>query len=370
MPFRIRLPNFAVSNTKTDGKMKKWILGLFLFATAGAQAQRMTAEEQEAAIRQLTEEVQSLKKERSARAKIKAALPVFSGYMQVRYTYGTDVSEFKMRRVRLSLAGSITPKIDYKLQAEFSGFKLLDAYVDYKPFDELKIKAGQFKVPFSIENTDYSPTRMELLDYPLALQKLMGYSETVGKELLSATGRDTGLSLRGSFFDGGLSYDLGIFNGTGVSASENNKSKDVAARLMLRPAAGLTIAGSCFWGEYGAAHYKRQRSSFGACYDRGPAVLRAECFFGTTGIEGRGDVKSDGFYALAGWRFSPKWLAALRCDTFTADTDARSGTRQTNYTAGISWVPVKHLRLQAEYAHEDLSVRHANGVRMQLTASF
>lgn len=350
--------------------MKKWIIGLFLFAAAGAHAQQMTDEEEQAAIRQLTEEVQSLKQEQSTWAKIKAALPTLSGYAQIRYTYGTDVSEFKLRRVRLSLAGSITPKIDYKLQAELSSFKLLDAYVDYKPFNQLKIKAGQFKIPFSIENTEYTPTRMELLDYPLALQKLMGFSETVGKGIISATGRDTGLSLRGSFFGNILSYDLGVFNGTGVAASENNKSKDVAARLMLRPVEGLTIAGSYFWGEYDTACYARERSSFGACYDRGPLVLRAECFFGTTGIDGQGEVDSDGYYALAGWRFGPKWLLAARYDTFTADVDARSATRQTNYTIGLSWIPLKRIRLQAEYTHEDLSIAHANGVMVQVTASF
>lgn len=350
--------------------MKRFLLLLLLAATCGAQAQQMTADEQSEAIRRLTEEVESLRKEQSAWTKIKSVLPTFSGYAQFRYTYGTDLSEFKMRRVRLSMAGSVTPKIDYRLQVELSGFKLLDVYVDYKPLDQLKIKVGQIRVPFSIENTECAPATMEMLEFPLALQKLMGFSEEVGGEVIRAAGRDTGITLRGDLFGKVLSYDLGLFNGTGIGAGENNKSKDVSARLLLRPVEGLTIAGSYFHGEFGKAYHKRQRTSFGACYDRGAVVVRAEYFLGTTGIGERGEVDSDGCYALLGWRFSPRWTAAVRYDSFTADVDARELTRQTDYTAGLSWTPVKRLRLQAEYAYEDFSVTHVHAARIQLTASF
>ncbi len=350
--------------------MKRFLLLLLLAVTCGAQAQQMTADEQSEAIRRLTEEVQSLRTKQSAWEKIKSALPTFSGYAQIRYSYGTDLSEFKMRRVRLSMAGSVTPKIDYRVQVELAGFKLLDAYVDYKPFDQLKIKAGQFRIPFSIENTECVPTTMEMLEFPLALQKLMGFSEQIGSEVIRAAGRDTGIALRGDLFGRILSYDLGVFNGTGVCTGENNKSKDISARLLLRPVRGLTIAGSYSRGEFGSAFYERQRTCVGACYDRGAVVARAEYFIGTTGIEGSGEVDSDGCYALLGWRFSPRWLAAVRYDSFTADIDARELTTQSDYTAGLSWMPVKRLRLQAEYLYTDYSVTHAHGARIQLTASF
>ena len=137
--------------------MKKLLLALFLVGTFGVQAQTMTQEEMQAQIATLTEEVNTLKKKGETWDKITKALPKISGYVMGRYTYaddaseeGDDLSSFRLRRVRVSLAGDITPKLDYKFQAELAGFKLLDAYFNYKPFDQLKIKAGQFKVPFSI----------------------------------------------------------------------------------------------------------------------------------------------------------------------------------------------------------------------------
>ena len=350
-------------------QMKKLLFGLMLFAALGAKAQQMTAEEQTEAIRQLTEEVNALKTKQSNWEKVKSALPTFSGFMQMRYTYDGDASNFSFRRVRMSMAGTVAKKVDYKLQLELSSFKIIDAFVDYKPFEALKIKAGQFKIPFLIENTDYSPTKMELLDYPMALQKLIGFSEKIGEGTISATGREMGISLHGDLANKILSYDVALFNGTGINTSDNNKSKDVAARLMLRPVQGLTFAASYYWGEYGAAHYVRERYGFAACYDNGPVVARAEYIAGKTGFAD-GDLKSDGYNIVAGYRFCKKWMAAARFDSFTENTDFRSETKQNNYTVGLGWYPAKFLRLQVDYVHEDQAVGHRNVLMTQLTASF
>lgn len=349
--------------------MKKLLIGLFLFAALGAQAQQMTADEQAEAIRQLTEEVNTLKTKQSTWEKVKSALPTFSGFMQMRYTYNGDESDFKFRRIRMSMTGTVAKKVDYKLQVELSSFKLIDAYVDYKPFEALKIKAGQFKIPFLIENTDYSPIKMELLDYPMALQKLIGFSEKVGEGTISATGREMGISLHGDIANKILSYDVALFNGSGINTSDNNKSKDVAARLMLRPVTGLTLAASYYWGEYGSAYYARERYGFAACYDNGPIVARAEYIAGKTGFAD-GDIDSDGFNVVAGYRFCKKWMAAARFDTYTENTAMRSATKQNNYTAGLGWYPTKFLRLQVDYVHEDMAVGNRNVLMTQLTASF
>ena len=200
--------------------------------------------------------------------------------------------------MRLSLSGNIAPKLDYRVQIEFASPKIVDAYLCYRPFDELNLQLGEYKLPFSIENTEYVPLRYEFIEYPLSLCKLMGFNDLCG---LSATGRDMGAQLFGGFFrrDGYsiLNYNIGVFNGEGLNVRDKNKSKDVVARLTLKPAAGLQLAGSYYWGEYGADYLKRVRYGAGACYDRGPVVVRGEYICGTTG-----DLDSEGWYAVAGWR--------------------------------------------------------------------
>ena len=132
------------------------------------------------------------------------------------------------------------------------------------------------------------------------------------------------------------------------------------ARLALRPVAGLQIAGSYYWGEYGADYLKRVRYGAGACYDRGPLVVRAEYICGTTGLSGgSGELDSDGWYAAGGWRATRTLMPVVRYDTFRENTSA-SDSRQTNYTAGLLWQPVKFLRCQLTYTYEDYASRAAS----------
>lgn len=146
------------------------------------------------------------------------------------------------------------------MQIEFASPKIVDAYVRYRPFDQLNFQLGEFKLPFSVENTEYPPLKYEFIEYPLSLRRLMGFDDICG---LSATGRDMGAMLCGSFFKRKdfsiLSYNFGVFNGEGLNIKDKNKSKDIVARLTLRPVAGLQIAGSYYWGEYGADYLKRVR---------------------------------------------------------------------------------------------------------------
>ena len=203
------------------------------------------------------------------------------------------------------------------------------------------------------------PLRYEFIEYPLSLCKLMGFNDLCG---LSATGRDMGAQLFGGFFrrDGYsiLNYNIGVFNGEGLNVRDKNKSKDVVARLTLKPAAGLQLAGSYYWGEYGADYLKRVRYGAGACYDRGPVVVRGEYICGTTG-----DLDSEGWYAVAGWRVTKTLLPAVRYDTFLENT-ARSSSRQTNYTAALTWQPVKYLRCQLNYTYEDYAARDVSGLSL------
>lgn len=305
----------------------------------------------------------ALEAKNSSWEKFLSHLPKISGYIQTGYEWSESSSTFHLKRVRLSLAGDISPKFDYRIQLELCAPKLLDACIQYKPFTQLNFKLGQYKLPFSIDNTDYSPLKLECIEYPLVIRKLVAFNDVCG---VSASGRDMGLTAYGGFFrrDGYciLNYDLGVFNGEGINTRDRNKSKDIVARLTLKPIAGLILSGSYYRGEYGEDYRIRTRYGAGIGYDRGPITVRGEWIGGRTGRSDGGDFDSDGWYVLLGWRATRTLMPVVRYDTFTTDCARRSATHQTNYTAGIAWQPLKYLRCQLNYTYEDYAAGASNNV--------
>lgn len=301
-------------------------------------------------IAQLTARVQQIEQRHKWWDQVISRLPKISGYLQLGYTYSDAVSSFSVKRARVSFAGDLASKLDYRLQIEFASPKIVDAYVRYRPFDELHLQLGEYKIPFTIENTEYSPLTCEFIQDALAMIYLVGLDDLSG---VRSTGRDLGAMISGGFIHRQgrdiLSYNLGVFNGEGINTWDTNKSKDVVARLMVRPVAGLILSGSYYWGEYSKEYFKRTRFSAGVCYDRGLVVVRGEYIGGTTKT-----LESGGWYAMGGIRATKSLLTAVRYDTF-CENRLDSQTRRTNYTVALTWSPVKYLRCQFDYTYADFA---------------
>lgn len=366
--------------------------GASVVGTAPVPASAAAPAAETPSLESLAAEVAALKAHSAAHTARLDRIPRLSGYVQAGYEWSDESSSFFIKRVRLDLRGALARTLDYRVQLEFaSSPKIVDAYLHYKPFRQLNFKLGEYKIPFTIENTDYVPLKFELIEYPLALQRLMGFAEPIGGryvggamqggETLKDTGRDMGLTLHGSFFPCGeralLSYDVGVFNGAGINLRDNNRSKDVVARLTLRPVRGLTLSGSWYGGEYGADCLERQRVSAGVCYDRGRGVVRGEWIGGRTGYAATeeyaaGTFDSSGWYVLGGVRLTPTLMPVVRYDTLLPDT-ASADSRQTNWTAGILWHPVRPLRCQLNYTYEHYAapgMTDRNVVAVMLTGIF
>lgn len=366
--------------------------GASVVGTAPVPASAAASAAETPSLESLAAEVAALKAHSAAHTARLDRIPRISGYVQAGYEWSDESSSFFIKRVRLDLRGALARTLDYRVQLEFaSSPKIVDAYLHYKPFRQLNFKLGEYKIPFTIENTDYVPLKFELIEYPLALQRLMGFAEPIGGryvggvmqggETLKDTGRDMGLTLHGSFFPCGeralLSYDVGVFNGAGINLRDNNRSKDVVARLTLRPVRGLTLSGSWYGGEYGADYLERQRVSAGVCYDRGRGVVRGEWIGGRTGYAATeeyaaGTFDSSGWYVLGGVRLTPTLMPVVRYDTLLPDT-ASADSRQTNWTAGILWCPVRPLRCQLNYTYEHYAapgMTDRNVVAVMLTGIF
>lgn len=302
--------------------------------------------------------IEKLEKRALVLEKIKRHLDI-SGYGQVGYEWGSDgTSSFYIRRARVSFSGEIfngrAGSSDYRLQVDFAGTpKILDIYVRYRPFNWLGIQVGQFKIPVSIENTDYSPLKLEFIDYSLAVQRLVRMS---GDDIsgISSSGRDLGAQLYGGFADRGgynlISYNLAVFNGNGINLRDDNKSKDVVGRVMARPVRDLVIAGYYQFGEgtytYGEETFGRyarlRRYGGGISYDCKDFFVRSEYIGGVTG-----PLLSEGAYAAAGYKFLGKGSVVARFDYF--DNDKRDNAYEFNYTVGLNYRPWKFLRLQLNY---------------------
>ncbi len=306
--------------------------------------------------------------------------PKISGFVQGLYQANFDEdfnlssNTLRMRRVRMSLEGKLTPKLSYKIQGDFSRSPMLvDAFVKYKACNEFAIQVGQFKTPFTLESP-INPVNLEIFDYGESVQKLVGYSDVCG---VGGLGRDIGVMATGNLFpvEGKdftlVTYSLGVFNGNGPTTTDNNNRKDIVGRLEVRPMLkDLTLSGSYYYGKYTKednVNCARNRWSAGAQYNDGDLVVRGEYLSGTTGyyndiVDDNGDPVeqyqlSKGYYAVAGYNFrfgkdnSQKLMPVLRYEHFEpGDKNAQVMGSTDYYTVGINYWPVKSLNFKLDYS--------------------
>ncbi len=278
-----------------------------------------------------------------------------SGFTHVRYQYNgaTDAGGFDVRRARLDFRGDVAPAFGYRLQVEFAGSpKILDAYFQWKPTGRFSFRAGQFKIPFSMENA-YAPAALETVDNSLVITALSGFNDVAG---VSANGRDIGVMAGGGLMPReGFSlveWSVGVFNGSGINTADKNKQKDVSGIVTLRPTRHFSVAGYHYNGHAagtdGEATIRRLRTGGGVKYDDGRWLARGEYLWGRTGV-----LRSHGVYGVVGYFVHPKVQTVLKYDWFTRDmTD--SDTRLTYFTAGVNYLPVKNIKLQLNYSYRTL----------------
>lgn len=300
--------------------------------------------------------------------KVLDKMPTVSGFVNMRYEYKDNANGFDIRRARLDFKGTLVKKLDYRLQIELANSpKILDAFIHYKFLSEIGIQAGEFKIPFSIENS-YGPTDLETIDNSMAVTYLCNYSDLSG---ISANGRDVGVCLKGGVFKHNdfnyLTYAVGLFNGNGINVKDNNKSKDFSGTLTFRPVRDISIWGSYYNGCYGKEgdSHSRERAGGGLEWKDKKSVFRSEYIYGNTGGQ-----KSEGVYALAGYYVHSKVQVLLKYDYFQQNKSV-TDTRENDYLVGLNYSPLKCLKLQANYVYKSKRAsKDVNYVAMQFFAKF
>jgi len=287
---------------------------------------------------------------------------VIAGYTQVRYQALEETGKidgFDIRRARLDIKGTISPYWSYRVQFDLAGTpKLIDAYAELKLNDYFNFTIGQAKIPFSLENLT-SSNKLELIDRSQAVEALVVRGKDVGG---NQNGRDIGIQVGGTILKLKdrpiVDYRLGIYNGSGINAVDNNEKKDYAARLIAHPLTGLDISGAIYNGSRFIAEVKtgtvvttpsknvnRDRYGFDLSYDLKNLSLRSEY------IQGKDDqIKREGYYVQGGYYFLERKLQLLaKYDFYDADK-AVTKNASTWIVLGANYNFNLNTRLQINYS--------------------
>jgi phosphate-selective porin OprO and OprP len=279
-----------------------------------------------------------------------------SGYTQLRYLQMEEKgkrSGFDIRRARLDFKGAITPYFSIRLQTEFADKpKILDAYSEIKISDYFNITAGQFKIPFSMENLA-SSNKLEMIDRSQVVEALVAR----GKDVIgNQNGRDIGIQIGGGILKNNgiplIEYRLGLFNGSGINLADTaNDAKDIVGRFVINPVKGLSLGGG-YYGGYGKALHAnidgksqaRNRLGFEASYVLSRFSVKGEYIFGSD----KGTDRA-GWYLQAGYFLIPQKLQILgKYDLFDLNTETANST-SISYVFGGNYNFNNWSRLQMFY---------------------
>lgn len=329
----------------------------------------------------------------------------FSGYVMSQYQYtGQDSKEsnsFNIRMVRMALEGRLMKDFYWKVQLQANGNtsdlgsspRMVDAFAEWQKYEAFKIKAGQFKRPFTFENPMH-PITQGFMGYSQNVSKLAGFSDRTGEH--ASNGRDIGVQIQGDLIKNAagrnlLHYQVGMFNGQGTNHKDVDQRKDVIGGIWVSPVKGLRIGAFGWTGssarkgtwdvtdanhnvvknedgsvktQSGVRSLSKNRYAFSAEYAANDWTVRSEYIHSqgygftkslTSGKETDCNVnyaagdQADGFYALMiAPVISKKLYAKARYDLYRPR--AEWGTSRTQYEIGANYWIGKSIMIGAEYA--------------------
>ncbi|MGH9311028.1 MAG: OprO/OprP family phosphate-selective porin [Vicinamibacterales bacterium] len=141
-----------------------------------------------------------------------------------------DAEGFDVSRRRIGIEGGIDDVLDFQVEHEIGAeTPWRDVFVNYSKFEAVRVQAGKFKLPFSLDENTSSGN----LDFV--------YRSRAATQL--APGRDRGVMVHGRTWQRRLGYEIGLFNHDGDNARTSNAAlvyggRTVAARALVQPRRG------------------------------------------------------------------------------------------------------------------------------------
>lgn len=302
-----------------------------------------------------------------------------SGYGMLQYSAEDKEDDssngFALRLARLSLDGRVAGDFAWKVQAQLNhnatekgtSVALVDLFAEWQKWDFLRVKAGQFKRPFTFENPQH-PVYEGFMGYANSVEKLSGFVDRTGEQ--KSNGRDIGIQLEGDLLKHNgrplLHYQVAVMNGQGINVKDRNNQKDIIGGLWVMPIEGLRLGAFGWKGsrtgtfnmltldrsnnyEFVMTEHKT-RYALSAEYIKNDWTFRSEYIhnsgYGQQIDDGR---RADGFYALGVVPvIKNKLHAKARYDIFR--NEANWAVRKINYEVAVDYWLSPHLMFLLEYA--------------------
>ena len=300
----------------------------------------------------------------------------FSGYGMVQYQASDqDAKEsngFNLRLVRMALEGRAHEDFYWKVQMQINGntydpdksstdIRLVDLFGEWQKYEFFKVKAGQFKRPFTFENPMH-PITQGFMSYSQNVSKLAGFSDRCGGN--ASNGRDIGVQIQGDFLKNAegrnlLHYQVGAFNGEGINQKDKDNRKDIIGGMWVMPIKGMRI-GAFGWTGSRAGVGEKNRYALSGEYAQNDWTFRTEYIHSQGWNAAHTSDKADGIYALC---IAPiqknKMHVKARYDLYREGKEW--GSSKTMYEIGADYMFTKNLQLNLEYARvNDRTIANAD----------
>lgn len=320
---------------------------------------------------------------------------------------------FDVGRRRIGIAGEIGRRLEFQVERELEDINpWRDVYINYRAHQAAQLRAGQFKIPFGLEETT-GGTKLDFVYRSLASSRL-------------APGRDSGLMAHGRLFKKVVGYEAGVFAHDGRNARPNGGSRvfggrTLAGRVTVEPfhgggpladvqaalavtrsrvpegfpaLRGRSVLGVSFFESDLWVRGQRRRLGMQLRWRPGPFAVAWEHIRVSDERRGQSLQATDLTPFLArGWHVSGTWVVAgasrstnvdtprrplfgggfgsiqlgLRVERLSLGGDDRSelastsqraesilGNRDTVTTIGATWYPARWVRIRANVIREDV----------------
>ena len=300
----------------------------------------------------------------------------FSGYGMVQYQAsdkdGAENNGFNLRLVRMALEGRAHEDFYWKVQMQINGntydpdksstdIRLVDLFGEWQKYEFFKVKAGQFKRPFTFENPMH-PITQGFMSYSQNVSKLAGFSDRCGGN--ASNGRDIGVQIQGDFLKNAegrnlLHYQVGAFNGEGINQKDKDNRKDIIGGMWVMPIKGMRI-GAFGWTGSRAGVGEKNRYALSGEYTQNDWTFRSEYIHSQGWNAAHTSDKADGIYALC---IAPiqknKMHVKARYDLYREAKEW--GQSKTMYEVGADYMFTKNLQINLEYARvNDRTIANAD----------
>lgn len=307
----------------------------------------------------------------------------FSGYGMVQYQAsdkdGSENNGFNLRLVRMALEGRAHQDFYWKVQMQINGntydpdksstdIRLVDLFGEWQKYEFFKVKAGQFKRPFTFENPMH-PITQGFMSYSQNVLKLAGFSDRCGGN--ASNGRDLGVQIQGDMMWLNerplLHYQIGAFNGEGINQKDKDNRKDIIGGVWVMPVKGLRIGAFGWTGSQNVTNkegvnvrMQKNRYALSGEYAQDDWTIRSEYIHSQGWNLAHTSDKADGYYAL--------FIAPIKKNKlhikgrYDLYREAKEwGQSKTQYEIGADYMFTKNLQLNVEYARvNDRTIKNAD----------